>query len=344
MSLRVGIVGAGHTGVQQAKRLKRYPDVEIIGIADPNRPARDAFAKEFGTRLAVSDHRRLAMEADIDVIYVCSPPNTHSTVTIDSLKSGKHVICHQPMATSLEQADEMLAVAEAQGNRLFVAMPQRYDPAFQEVARILESGEIGYPFLVSMVCIYNEFERLNDWHDWVGTWEIGGGGILMLFGSGAIDLLQALFGEIGAVSAVCTRFAIEPLTKAEDSCLLTLEFVEDLSAQIAISGAVRYSPWPENYQKEASRLEIYGVDGSIQASSSEPRIVVSSRRTKRRVVASSDLRSALPTDMDRDFLDSILHGREPLATATDARNALRVILASYKASQMKRRVEVMEQL
>lgn len=344
MALRVGIVGAGHTGTDQALRLRRYSDVEIVGVADPDRPARDTFAHRFGVRLSVSDHHRLVSEEQIDLIYVCSPPNTHSTVAIDSLRSGKHVICHPPMAITIGQADEMLAVAETSEGRLFISLPQRYDPAFQETARIIESGEIGYPFLVLMSCLYNEFDRLNDWHDWVGSWDIGGGGVLMQFGSGVIDLLQSLFGEVGAVSAVCTRFAIEPLTKAEDSCLLSLEFQEDLSAEVAISGAARYSAWPENYRTSATRLEVYSLDGSIQISSSDPRLIVASRRIRRRVMTDSDLPRVLPTDMDRDFLDSILHQRDPLVTAEDARQALRVVLAGYKASQMKRRVETLEQL
>lgn len=344
MVLRIGIVGAGHTGVDQALRLRRYPDTEIVGVADPDRPTREAFAHRFGARLSVSDHRRLVSDEHIDLIYVCSPPNTHSTVAIDSLQSGKHVICHQPMALTLGHANEMLTVAEISEGRLFVALPQRYDPAFQETARIIESGEIGYPFLVLMTCLYNEFDRLNDWHDWVGSWETGGGGVLMQFGSGVLDLLQSLFGEVDAVSAVCTRFAIEPLTKAEDSCLLSLEFREDLSAEVAITGAARYSAWPENYRTSATRLEVYGLDGSIQISSSDPRLVVASSHIRRRVMTDSDLPRVLPTDMDRDFLDSILYQRDPLVTAEDAKQALRVVLAGYKASQMKRRVETLEQL
>lgn len=343
MALRIGIAGAGRVGAKKARRLEAYPDVELTGVADPNRPARDSFARAFGTKLAVSDHRRLAQDDTVDVVYVCSPPGTHSTIAIDSLTFGKHVICEQPMAVSMKQADEMLAAAEASEGRLFVALSERYDPVYHEVARILEYDEIGYPFLALAAYLVNDFDRLNDWHDWRGTWALGGGGVLIELGSGIIDLLQFCFGQVEAVSAVCTRFAIEPLNKAEDSCVLGLEFLEEATAELAITGAARFSAWPENYSGAASRLEIFGLDGSLRVGDSEPRLMVVTQKGRRQM-ESSEIRTDLPTSMDRDFLDCILDDRDPLVDPVHARDALRVILAGYKASQMKRRVETLEQL
>lgn len=344
MALRIGIVGAGRAGSQRARHLEAYPDVEITAVADPNRPARDAFARTFGVKLAVSDHRRLAADKAVDVAYVCSPPATRSSITIDCLEAGKHVICEQPMAVSMEQAGEMMVAAETAGRRLFVALSQRYDPINQEAGRLIDADEIGYPFLVLANYLENDFERLNDWHDWKGTWDMGGGGILMQRGSEAIDLLHYLFGQVDTVSAVCTRFAIEPLTKAEDSCLLGIEFVQDVAAELALTGAAQYSTWPRPYTGRAVRIEVYGVDGSIQVTSSDPRLVVATKGAGCRAISDSEIKSDLPTDMDRDFLDSILHDKDPLIAAEHASDALRVVLAAYKSSQMKRRVETLEEL
>ena len=344
MALRIGIVGAGKTGRDVALKLSGYPDVEISGIADPTRPARDSFAHAFDIRLEVSDHRRLASDEETDIIYVCSPPTTHSAVTIDSLYAGKHVICTQPMAVTMDQADEMMRAAEESGRRLFVALPQRYDPVNQLAAVTIENDEIGYPFLVLAAYAENEYDRLNDWHDWRGTWESGGGGVLMEHGSELIDLFRYLLGETEAVNAICTRFAIEPLNKAEDSCVLGLEFTDEITGELAITGAARYSAWPEKYTGRNMRLEMFGLEGSLHVAYSEPRITIVSRKEGRRDLTPADIRTDLPTDMHRDFLDSILHDGTPLVTAEDAREALRVVLAAYKASQMKRRVELIEYL
>ena len=343
MALQIGIVGAGRSGVRSAHALEAYPDMQIVAVAEPNRPSRDAFAREFGARLAVSDHRRLAVDEMVDIVYICSPPSTHSAVAVDCLQCGKHVICCQPMAVSMTQADEMIQAAESSSAQLFVALPQRYDPLSQEAARRMEHEEIGYPFLGLVSYLENDFDRLNDWHHWHGTWGIGGGGVLIRHGSGIADLLQYFFGEVDAVSAVCTRFAIEPLNKAEDSCVVGLEFLEDATAEIAITGAARYSAWPEKYSGTAMRLEIYGLEGSLRITDFEPSLILANKKGHQ-VIPRSEIKTDLPTDMHRDFLDCILEGKEPLVTPAHAKGALKVILAAYKSSQMKRRVETIEHL
>lgn len=344
MTLRIGIIGAGRSGMQQAGILNAYPDVQITSVAEPSRPSRDSLSRAFSTQLAVIDHRRLAADPCVDVVYICTPPATHSTIAIDCLQAGKHVICKSPMAVTVDQADEMLDAAKEAGKRLLIALPQRYDPLNQKAARMIEEEEIGYPFMAISSCIDNEYERLNDWDDWKGTWDLGGGGILMERGPEMVDLLHYYFGHIEAVSAVCTRFAIDALNKAEDSCLIDLEFVEELSAQLALTGAAQFSASHESYSGKTFTVEVFGVDGSMKISNAEQHIVLSTTRQRHQIIPLSDIHTGLPCDMNRDLLDCILEDREPLSTAADAREALVVVVAAYKSSQMKRRVETLEEL
>lgn len=234
----------------------------------------------------------------------------------------------------------MISAAKESGKRLFVALPARYDPANRMASDVIDSEEINYPYLTIASLVENEYDRLNDWHDWHGTWDVGGGGVLMQHGCEMVDLLRYFLGPVDAVSAVCTRFSIEALNKAEDSCLLDLDFVEEVTAQLAITGAARYSPWPEDYTGRALRVEIYGIDGAIRITNSDPRLVVSSKNGYRIIPTEP----ADPLAMDRDFIECILQEREPLVTLDDARHALQAVLAGYKASLMKRRVETLEQL
>ncbi|MHB1190646.1 MAG: Gfo/Idh/MocA family protein [Armatimonadota bacterium] len=339
-ALRAGIVGAGRFGLRLAGELLLQPDVEVVAVADPRRPARDAFTRSFKVALSVASHRRIAAEPGIELVYIVSPPATHATVAVDCLSAGKHVVCGQPIATTIADAEKMIA-AQSSGARLFVALPARYDPANRMAADLIEAGNIGYPFLTLSSYVEDEFDRLNDWHDWLGTWEQGGG-ILMLRGSALLDLLIFLLGPVAAVSATCTRFAIEPLNKAEDTALLDLDFEEEISVQAALTGAARWSAWPEAYAGSAQRVEVFGDEGALRLASSERGLTVSARKSRHVVIEPSE--TGLPTDMHRDFLDCITHGRAPLVTPEDALAALRVVLAAYKSSQMKRRVETSEEL
>lgn len=344
MALRIGIVGAGRSGYHQAQILRAHSDVAICAVAETNRPSRDSFADAFGIALSVNDHHRLATDAGIDAIFICTPPSSHSAIAVNALQHGKHVICQPPLCVNIEQADEILTAVEESGKQLFVALPQRYDPFNRMALSLIDAEEIGYPFLILGSHIENEFDRLNDWHDWKGTWDPGGGGVLMERGSEIIDLLTYLFGKIESVSADCTRFAVDALNKAEDTCLMDLDFEEEISVQLALTGAARYNPWPEAHKGIYTRLEIYGTHGAMRLCDSEPRLVLAKEGSSPTPVSPTDCHVPTTSNMIQNFIDCILEDKEPLVTVHDAIDALKVVLAGYKSSQMKRRVDVMEHL
>lgn len=345
MALQVGIVGAGRTGVYRARQLEAYPDVQVSAIADPNRPARDAFITTFGPELAVSDYRRLVLDDRVDIVLITAPPPVHCEIALAAFEVGKHVICEAPIAATLLQAEEMIIASENSSGRFFISLEHRYDPVVQQAWRMIEDDELGYVYLVSGSLIRNDYDRMNDWHDWKGTWDKAGGGVLMECGSDVVDLYHYLIGEIGAVSAICTRFAIEPLHKAEDSCLLGIEFLDDVAADLALTGAARFSAWPPDYAGNAMHIDVYGLEGALRITSPQSRLAASLSKGRKWELSAEEIETSLPTDMLRDFLDCILDDeREPLVTPRHALAALMVILAGYKSSQMKRRVELLEEV
>ncbi|GEM_PF-2152756 len=344
MALQVGIVGAGRAATRRARQLEAYSDVRITAVADPNRPARDAFASTFGPELSVSDYNRLVLDESVDLVLIASPPPTHSAIALAAFEVGKHVICEAPISTTVSDAREMIKASQESSGRFFVSLPQRYDPVSQEALRLIDNDELGYVYLATGSLIRNDYDRLNDWHDWKGTWDKGGGGILMECGSEMIDLYHYLIGEIAAVSAICTRFAIEPLHKAEDSCLLGLEFLDDISAELALTGAARFSAWPPDYSGSAMHMEVYGLEGALRITSPPSRLSVSLKGGRTYELSAEDIKTDQPTDMLRDFLDCIFEDRDPLVHAGHALTALTVLLAAYKSSQMKRRVELLEEV
>lgn len=345
MALQVGIVGAGRMATLRARQLEAYPDTRISAIADTNRPARDAFVAMFGPDLAVSDYNRLILDDNVDVVLIASPPATHYDIALAAFEVGKHVICEAPIATTVRQAQEMIMSADESSGRLFVSLPLRYDRAVGQALKLIDRDELGYVFLIAGSLIRNDYERLNDWHDWKGTWDKAGGGVLMECGSEMIDLYHYLIGEVGAVNAICTRFATEPLHKAEDSCLLGIEFLDDISGEMTLTGAARYSAWPPDYSGTAMRVEVYGLDGSLLITGPPSRIAVAMNGGRRWELSADEIEAGdQPTDMLRDFLDCIIEDKDPLVTPDDALTALTVLLAGYKSSQMKRRVEMLEEV
>lgn len=125
MPLRTAVIGVGYLGAFHAQKYAALPGVELVGVADCN-PARAAeVASACGCR-AFNDHRALLDQ--VDAVSVVVPTQQHFQVARDFLMHDVHVLVEKPIATSIEQADELIGLAEAQRLVLQVGHLERFNP------------------------------------------------------------------------------------------------------------------------------------------------------------------------------------------------------------------------
>jgi predicted dehydrogenase len=118
--------------------------VEIVAAGEPIQRLREKIASEFDVpRLYDSWQELLATETDLDIVQIAAPNNLHAEITEAATVKGCHVITEKPMAATLDQANRMVAACEKAGVRLMVNWPTAWSPAFQEMERVILSGEIG---------------------------------------------------------------------------------------------------------------------------------------------------------------------------------------------------------
>jgi predicted dehydrogenase len=132
--LRVGVVGVGHLGRHHVRLLAARPDVHLVAAVDLQ-VERARAAVEGTAAAAVTDHT--ALFGQVDAVTVAVPTVDHLRVARDFLERGVHVLVEKPMAASVEEADEMLRVAEANGVTLAVGHTERFNPAFQAAVPVL---------------------------------------------------------------------------------------------------------------------------------------------------------------------------------------------------------------
>jgi predicted dehydrogenase len=121
--LRAGVIGTGAFGRHHAGKYARVPGVALSAIADPNPETRRTVAAAYGTA-AVADWRELL--GRVDIVSVCSPATTHAEIVGEFLNSGTHVLVEKPIATTLEEADDLIALADARGLVLTVGHQERF--------------------------------------------------------------------------------------------------------------------------------------------------------------------------------------------------------------------------
>lgn len=132
--IRAGVVGAGAFGRHHAGKYAKLPGVQLAGIADVNSEARRNAAATYGVP-AFSDWRDLL--GMVDVVSVCSPATTHAAIVRAFLDANADVLVEKPIATNLDEADALIALAEEKNRVLTVGHQERYVFA--------RTGLLGYP-------------------------------------------------------------------------------------------------------------------------------------------------------------------------------------------------------
>jgi predicted dehydrogenase len=216
-SIGVAVIGAGMAGRAHAAGYRSastlygegLPEVRLAAIADVNPAFAADTARRFGYERAESGWEAVAAADDIDVVSVVVANPLHRPIVEGLLAAGKHVLCEKPMAPSVEDAEAMVAAADASGRETGIGFVFRRSPAISAIREQLSSGGIGRPlhFNGHYWCDY-----AVDPHGPM-SWRYKGGpgsGALSDIGSHLIDLGEFVCGPIQSVrGAVLSTFVTE---------------------------------------------------------------------------------------------------------------------------------------
>jgi predicted dehydrogenase len=131
--LRVGVAGVGHLGRHHARLFAAMEDVELVAVADLD-PAKAERSAHDG---AAAETSHQALIGRLDAVVVAVPTVDHLNVARDFIRAGVHVLVEKPIAASLDEADEMVALARAAGVTLAVGHTERFNPAVEAALAVL---------------------------------------------------------------------------------------------------------------------------------------------------------------------------------------------------------------
>jgi predicted dehydrogenase len=123
---RVGVIGIGYLGRFHAEKYAAMDNVRLAGVADIDRSRAEDVADKFGCR-AYTDYRDLL--GRVDAVSIVVPTASHYSVGLEFLNHGVDVLIEKPMTTTIEQADELIEVAESRDRILQVGHLERFNPA-----------------------------------------------------------------------------------------------------------------------------------------------------------------------------------------------------------------------
>ena len=203
-AVRWGILGTGKIARAFANALKDVPDAVLAAVASRSLDKAQAFAQEFAqgshTASAYGSYQELADAAGIDLVYVATPHPQHADNALMALRAGKGVLVEKPFTMNLREAEQVVTLARSRRLFLMEAMWTRYLPAFDEVRRIIASGEIGT--VRQVVADFGFTANFGAEHR-VFNPELGGGALLDL-GIYPLSIATALLGPVAEIKAQAT--------------------------------------------------------------------------------------------------------------------------------------------
>ncbi len=263
MKLRVGVIGTGFGALVQIPAFRAHPRAEVVAVASGTPGKARQVAGRFEIPHAFDDYREMLAKADLDLVSITCPPDTHHPMTLAALERGRHVLCEKPMALSAGQAKEMLDAAVRR--RVVHAMDHelRFNPNRRTMKRLIEEGFIGTPrhALITVVGT-GRADPAKPWTWWSDAGR--GGGILGAQGSHQIDLLRYFLGEMAAACGTTQTYVKDrpdpgrggrkPVT-ADDFTSFLVRFTSGAVAAVVNSGVAAHGVGP--------RTEIWGDQGTL---------------------------------------------------------------------------------
>ncbi|MDR7467996.1 MAG: Gfo/Idh/MocA family oxidoreductase [Armatimonadota bacterium] len=318
MTIRHGVIGAGQAGAQHARAVARSPQATLAWIADPVVEHGAPLAAELGTT-HYTDYR--AGLGQVETVSICVPHAALSRTALEAIAAGCHVLLEKPMATSLTDADAVIAAASTAGVVLMVGFVHRYRQEVRRAFQLLRDGAVGTPVFLADYGVGGGQER---WPAWVQRAEAGGG-LLLYTEVHRIDRARWLLGE--EVTAVWGSLgAFLPGSDVESSVAALLHFPRGVRASLVY----HYHQIALPFRWET---EVHGTDGMLRIITGRGLEIATAGRTWwEDAPAEGHFDAELAA-----FLNAVAGEPGDLPTGLDGREALRIARA-IADSHAKRRL------
>lgn len=121
---------------------KKIRDVDVCAICDQQESVARSVAEQFEIRHYYTSLSEMLKE-ELDIIDICTPPQTHVSLAVDAMEAGYHVLVEKPLAMTVKEVDEMFRVSRREHVKLCVLHQNLFNPAFQKARRLVEEGTVG---------------------------------------------------------------------------------------------------------------------------------------------------------------------------------------------------------
>jgi len=348
--VKVAIIGCGKVSDLHASALKNTPEAEFVAVYSRSPEKAKQYGEKYGVR-GFSDIREMIAAAGVEAVIVCTPHPTHRDAAVAAAEAGAHVLVEKPLASSLQDCDDMLAAAKTAGVKIGTVCQRRFYSPVQRVRRAIDEGKIGKPALATVVMLGWRDENYYASDPWRGKWGAEGGGVLVNQAPHQLDLLQWFMGPIDTLFG-CWSNLNHPYIEVDDSAVAVIRFRSGALGNIVVSNSQK----PGLYGK----VHVHGQNGASvgvqtdggamfiagMSAIQEPPIndlwtvpgeeAMLAQWKNEDSALFNGLGNAMAHYFERqisDFLRAIIDDREPLVSGEDGRKTVEIFTAIYRSQR-----------
>ncbi|MEK6950838.1 MAG: Gfo/Idh/MocA family oxidoreductase [Nanoarchaeota archaeon] len=159
--IRIAVIGVGSMGQQHARILFHSDAAQLVAVADSLPEQAEKIGRHYNARPYVR-YQELLDDETIDAVSIAVPTSRHREVALSALEKGKHVLLEKPIASTEEEAQEIISTAKQQQRILMIGHIERFNPAIQELKLRLQRGELGEIYKIDVQRIGPFPSRISD--------------------------------------------------------------------------------------------------------------------------------------------------------------------------------------
>ncbi|TXJ38511.1 inositol 2-dehydrogenase [Brachyspira aalborgi] len=332
--VKIGIIGAGRIGKVHAKAASNLNGAKIIWLADPIAPDLEETAKSMGIEKTSKNYKDILNDKEVDAIFICTPTDTHYTISMEALNLGKHVFCEKPVDLELGRVKDVKDLVAKTGKKYMVGFNRRFDHNFMAIKENIDKGLIGKLELIQITSRDPEPPPIS----YVKV----SGGLFCDMMIHDFDMVRYLSSSNPKSVTAIGDALVNPKIKTEgndiDTAIVSIELENGALAVITNSRRASYG-----YDQ---RAEVHGELGALSCSNDTSNTLVIS--SKDGIIHEKPLYFFLERYLNaykmeiEIFVDSIINNKETPVTIEEAYQSLLLAKAAQKSLIENRKVYINE--
>lgn len=196
--VRYGIIGAGVIANYMVPAFTEGRGAVAVAVADVNASAAQKIATATGAKRSYADCQQLLADAEVDAVYLATPPFLHRPMTLAALAAGKHVCCEKPLALNQAEVREIIAAQQAAPQLLVTCNSSRFynSGTARRAKAMIAAGELGQVYRVHFEHITGASPPGTKLPAWRNEPAKNGGGISFDWGPYDLDWLSFVLGDL----------------------------------------------------------------------------------------------------------------------------------------------------